>query len=231
MTWEDFRDALRTGLVPIDLNGFNAAGWTALGTALNKANLLSDTTAAKIAAAFGIDTPETPNEALSGMAVSSDYAKLLFSTVSTDASSISLDLSGVTMADYAELIISATIYTVLATTIRMTINSLTSGYYGARLGVNSTVTAISNAANFGELSTNANASSLIYPTPILLKIQAPYTGSSGQVSIEFSGGIDSAHKFGHCGRVVLENLSSVQFAAASGNIKTGSTFYVYGVKK
>lgn len=40
---------------------------TELGTALNKANLLTDATAAAIAAAFG-STPDTPNEALALLA-------------------------------------------------------------------------------------------------------------------------------------------------------------------
>lgn len=43
-TYADFVQALVEGTLPIDLNGINAAGFTQTGTALNKANLLSDST-------------------------------------------------------------------------------------------------------------------------------------------------------------------------------------------
>lgn len=43
-TWEDFKAALLAGTLPIDLNGINEAGWQQIGDALNKANLLGDTT-------------------------------------------------------------------------------------------------------------------------------------------------------------------------------------------
>lgn len=46
-TYADFCSALVAGTLPIDLNGVNSGGYTQLGTALNKANLLSDTTAWK----------------------------------------------------------------------------------------------------------------------------------------------------------------------------------------
>ena len=44
-TYNDFAAALAAGTLPIDLNGINETGWDQLGTALNKANLLSDETA------------------------------------------------------------------------------------------------------------------------------------------------------------------------------------------
>lgn len=44
-TFEEFRAALIAGTLPIDLL-YNAAGWDAEGTPLNKANLFADTTAA-----------------------------------------------------------------------------------------------------------------------------------------------------------------------------------------
>lgn len=53
-TYEDFAAALVAGTLPIDLNGLNSAGWTQLPTMLNKANLLSDTTAAALG---GVNTP------------------------------------------------------------------------------------------------------------------------------------------------------------------------------
>lgn len=47
-TYEDFMAAFIAGTLPIDLNGINAAGWDTLPTWLNKANLLTDTTAEKL---------------------------------------------------------------------------------------------------------------------------------------------------------------------------------------
>lgn len=56
-TYQDFVAALVAGTLPVDLNGINETGWDQLGTALNKANLLSDETAA----AFGdLLQPKTP---------------------------------------------------------------------------------------------------------------------------------------------------------------------------
>ena len=45
-TYESFVAALTAGTLPVDFNGINETGWEKLGTALNKANLLSDETAA-----------------------------------------------------------------------------------------------------------------------------------------------------------------------------------------
>lgn len=56
-TYEAFAEALMTGTLPIDLNGINADGWTQVGTPLNTANLLTDTTAANI----GVSANATPN--------------------------------------------------------------------------------------------------------------------------------------------------------------------------
>ena len=49
MTWEQFKALIRAGTLPIDLFGINPAGWDQLATALNKANLLTDATAALLA--------------------------------------------------------------------------------------------------------------------------------------------------------------------------------------
>lgn len=59
-TYEAFAEALVAGTLPIDLNGLNDAGWTQKGTSLNKASLLTDTTAE----AYGLDENATPDEAL-----------------------------------------------------------------------------------------------------------------------------------------------------------------------
>lgn len=56
-TYEAFCEALISGTLPIDLNGINEAGWTQTGTALSKANLLKDTTAAL----YGLDKTATPD--------------------------------------------------------------------------------------------------------------------------------------------------------------------------
>lgn len=45
MTWEQFKALIRAGTLPIDLFGINPAGWDVIGTALSKANLLTDETA------------------------------------------------------------------------------------------------------------------------------------------------------------------------------------------
>ena len=55
-TYQDFVAALVAGTLPIDLNGINETGWDQLGTALNKANLLSDETVT----AYGSSLPENP---------------------------------------------------------------------------------------------------------------------------------------------------------------------------
>lgn len=59
-TYQDFVAALVAGTLPIDLNGINETGWDQLGTALNKANLLSDETAT----ALGLPSTAVPDDAL-----------------------------------------------------------------------------------------------------------------------------------------------------------------------
>lgn len=56
-TWEQVRDMLRAGTFPIDFNGINSAGVSQQGTPLNKANLLTDATAAL----FGLTSSAVPN--------------------------------------------------------------------------------------------------------------------------------------------------------------------------
>ena len=58
-TYQDFVAALVAGTLPIDLNGINETGWDQLGTALNKANLLSDETAALL----GLPNTAVPDDA------------------------------------------------------------------------------------------------------------------------------------------------------------------------
>ncbi|QIB68624.1 hypothetical protein Ami103574_04505 [Aminipila butyrica] len=62
-TFAEFRTALINGMLPIDLL-YNAIGWDVEGTALNKANLLTDT----VADALGLESDEpTVNEAINAL--------------------------------------------------------------------------------------------------------------------------------------------------------------------
>lgn len=76
-TYEDFLRALVAGNFPIDLNGINEAGWTQLGTALSKNNLLPD----PLATSLGLPTTATVADALSKLlaninTVEADGAKI-----------------------------------------------------------------------------------------------------------------------------------------------------------
>lgn len=59
-TYEAFAQALIEGTLPVDFNGINEAGWSQLGTPLNKANLLSDATAGLL----DLTSAAVPDEAL-----------------------------------------------------------------------------------------------------------------------------------------------------------------------
>lgn len=63
-THEALADALVAGTLPIDLNGFNPGGWAQEGTPLDKANLLTDATAALM----GLGDEATPNEMFAALA-------------------------------------------------------------------------------------------------------------------------------------------------------------------
>ena len=62
--YEAFAAALVAGTLPIDLNGKNPDGWAQQGTVLNKANLLTDATAAL----EGLGSEATPNEMFAALA-------------------------------------------------------------------------------------------------------------------------------------------------------------------
>lgn len=72
-TYQDFVAALVAGTLPIDLNGINETGWDQLGTALNKANLLSDETAT----ALGLPNTAVPDDALQALINGKENKKLL----------------------------------------------------------------------------------------------------------------------------------------------------------
>lgn len=63
-TYEAYVDALVAGTLPVDLNGINPEGWAQLGTALDKANLLTDATAALV----GLGPEATPNQMFAALA-------------------------------------------------------------------------------------------------------------------------------------------------------------------
>lgn len=83
-TYQDFAAALVAGTLPIDLNGINETGWDQLGTALNKANLLSDETAA----AMGLPNTAVPDDVLEKLSDSLLYVDGSFS--SPDGSAVNL---------------------------------------------------------------------------------------------------------------------------------------------
>lgn len=79
--YEAFAQAMMEGTLPIDLNGINVAGWTQQGTALNKANLLSDATATNI----GLTAAATPDQALNKLDARLDTAESNASNAQTKA--------------------------------------------------------------------------------------------------------------------------------------------------
>lgn len=81
-THEELVAMLREGTFPIDLNGINAAGVAQQGTALNKANLLKDATAAL----FGLGSDAVPDDVLNQLGGLANYYIWRKSTLSEPAS-------------------------------------------------------------------------------------------------------------------------------------------------
>lgn len=69
-TLQQLISMLNNGTFPVDFNGINEAGWLQIGTALNKANLFSDQTAAKYP-----DGTETVDGALNLLGTAARYEK------------------------------------------------------------------------------------------------------------------------------------------------------------
>jgi len=69
-TYEAFAEALVAGTLPIDLNGINPDGWAQQGTALDKANLLTDATAALV----DLGSEATVNDVLATLAGLASFA-------------------------------------------------------------------------------------------------------------------------------------------------------------
>ena len=64
--YSSFAAALVAGTLPIDLNGINAAGFSQVGTPLNKSTLLKDSTAT----ALGLTSDDVPDDAFATIASS-----------------------------------------------------------------------------------------------------------------------------------------------------------------
>lgn len=97
-TYEDFAEALTAGTLPIDLNGINETGWEKLGTALNKANLLSDDTAAL----YGLGADATVDAVLKSTALPPG-AIFWYASETIPTGFLLCDGSNISRADYAKL--------------------------------------------------------------------------------------------------------------------------------
>lgn len=79
-TYESFVTALVAGTLPIDLNGFNPDGWAQQGMPLDKANLLTDATAALA----GLGPEATPNDVFATLANKASAAENLITYGTSD---------------------------------------------------------------------------------------------------------------------------------------------------
>lgn len=75
-TWQEALAMLRNGTFPIDLNGINAEGVTQIGTPLNKANLLSD----ESAALFGLDSDAVIDDVWELLSTSNTLSTIMVTT-------------------------------------------------------------------------------------------------------------------------------------------------------
>jgi len=70
-TYETFVDALVSGTLPVDFNGINPDGWAQEGTPLDKASLLTDSTAGLA----GLSEEDTPNDMFAALFHKANGAK------------------------------------------------------------------------------------------------------------------------------------------------------------
>jgi len=70
-TYEAFVDALVSGTLPVDFNGINPDGWAQEGTPLDKASLLTDSTAGLA----GLSEEDTPNDMFAALFHKANGAK------------------------------------------------------------------------------------------------------------------------------------------------------------
>lgn len=80
-TYEDFAKALVSGNLPVDFNGLNPDGISQRGTPYNKANVLTDATAAL----FGLDSTATPNDVFSAIGSGGFGSSIIYAECATAA--------------------------------------------------------------------------------------------------------------------------------------------------
>ena len=103
-TWESFCSAMAAGTVPIDLNGINELGWQTLATALNKANLLSDATAAILGLAGTATVNDALNSAFSTLVTTTNTANTAKSTADTAKSTANEALEKANLASNISIV-------------------------------------------------------------------------------------------------------------------------------
>lgn len=212
-TYQDFVAALVAGTLPIDLNGINETGWDQLGTALNKANLLSDETAE----ALGLPSTAVPDDALMFLAqyISSRAIKkykLLNehtydgTTIVIDVPSLELNAPYIIQIDRSSLIFQDS----NQSSFRIDVNGITSNsaYVATYNGINTQFGAvhgnnayISSAASDGDVGAisniklvktpyNVNANGIYlanYATGFIGFTRCTYMQSNGSVNISVRG--------------------------------------------
>ena len=88
--YEAFAAALVAGTLPIDLNGKNQDGWAQQGTDLNKANLLTDATAALME----LGAEATPNEMFAALANKVNAAASAAQSANSSVSALNSKVNG-----------------------------------------------------------------------------------------------------------------------------------------
>ena len=82
-TYETFVDALVSGTLPVDFNGINPDGWAQEGTPLDKASLLTDSTAGLA----GLSEEDTPNDMFAALFHKANGAKTMADSALSKANS------------------------------------------------------------------------------------------------------------------------------------------------
>lgn len=98
-TYDAFVAGLVAGEIPIDLNGINQDGWAQLGTPLNKANLLTDATAALA----DLGPEATPNEMFAAIVRVANTAKDNAASANSTANSLTTKVNNLITASQTDL--------------------------------------------------------------------------------------------------------------------------------
>jgi len=221
-TFSAFMAALAAGTFEIDL-GYQTAGWTVEGTALNKANLLSDATAASL----GLSSSATVDQAFSSIPI--NLVKI--STATTTSNLTQIDISVGTITSYKKLVlIGRDIYTTSATdTVNVRLNNdTTSGHYlSADLGSSS----VSNTVYLASLGSAYITADFTFDSSFELTL---IMGSSviGGYAFYHTASNQVAKRFVANGTYITKsNLSTINiYTSASTAIKAGASFELYGTK-